>query len=561
VRAWESEEGITVGAIAGTHVVTLGLDLSAARRRRCLGFAIRREDKTEGESYWLRGMKSFPGVNLGPGGEASSRDQPFQTFQWADYSAKPDHEYAYTVVPLYGKPGALTEGPRIKVKVRTEVELGTPHSVFFNRGSVATQEYARRFQDKKPSELQGEEQAAAYAWLSRGLHEAMLAFFGRAAGKGWGLYGAIYELIWPDVIEALRQASRRGADVGVLYHGIPGETATANEEAIKAGRIKGLCKPRTTGALMHNKFFVLTKDDKPVAVWTGSTNATESGLFGHLNCGHIVEDAAVAAEYLDYWTEIRTSPENKVEKAWMGDNNPRPPAAGAAAQPLTAVFSPHKGTSVLDWYAEIAGDAKDALMMSFAFGMDKRFQQVYSQEDNVLRYALMDKAATGRRSYVEEQEKKIQAIRNRPNVVVAIGNRIATNEFDRWLHEIDRVIPHPNVRWVHTKFMLADPLGPDPVTITGSANWSEASTDENTENMIVIRGDKRVADIYLGEFMRLHSHYAFREAVSWAQAEKGTSAKKWKPEDLATDTSWQADYFDKTNERYWKRRYFSQRTS
>ena len=31
-----------------------------------------------------------------------------------------------------------------------------------------------------------------------------------------------------------------------------------------------------------------------------------------------------------------------------------------------------------------------------------------------------------------------------------------------------------NVNWVHTKFMLIDPLGTKPVTLTGSANWSEA---------------------------------------------------------------------------------------
>lgn len=43
--------------------------------------------------------------------------------------------------------------------------------------------------------------------------------------------------------------------------------------------------------MMHNKFFVLTENNKPIAVWTGSTNLTENGIFGHSNCGHVVEDA------------------------------------------------------------------------------------------------------------------------------------------------------------------------------------------------------------------------------------------------------------------------------
>ncbi len=33
--------------------------------------------------------------------------------------------------------------------------------------------------------------------------------------------------------------------------------------------------------------------------------------------------------------------------------------------------------------------------------------------------------------------------------------------------------------------------------------------------MLVIRGDKRIADIYFGEYIRLYAHYAFREAVKW----------------------------------------------
>lgn len=47
------------------------------------------------------------------------------------------------------------------------------------------------------------------------------------------------------------------------------------------------------------------------------------------------------------------------------------------------------------------------------------------------------------------------------------------------------------------------PLSDDPIVFTGAANFSEPSTTANAENMLVIRGDTRVADIYLGEFTRL----------------------------------------------------------
>ena len=41
---------------------------------------------------------------------------------------------------------------------------------------------------------------------------------------------------------------------------------------------------------------------------------------------------------------------------------------------------------------------------------------------------------------------------------------------------------------------------------------------KNDENMIVVRGNTRVADIYIGEFMRLYSHHAFRESLLWRDA-------------------------------------------
>jgi PLD-like domain len=548
-RTWA---GVTANAIAGTHVVTLGLDLEESRRPGCLGFAIQREDHIEDERYWLSGMKTFAETDpgLGPGGQVSSRYQPFQTFQWADYSAKPAHEYTYRVFPVYGTPAALHLAPWVAVTVGTEREEGEQQSVFVNRGSVASQEYARRFQDKAPSELEGEEREAAYRWLSRGLFEALIAFIGRASGPEYGIFGAVYEFQWPDALAALRAASERGATVRILYDGIPGASGPVakNEAAIAAAGIGALCEPRTTGTIMHNKFLVLTHNDTPVAVWTGSTNWSENGFFGQFNCGHSIEDGGIAAEYLDYWQELRTNPVSATERVWMGTNNPRPPQPWDAD--VIDVFSPHSGQSVLNWYADVAGGAADALFMTFAFGMDQRFKTVYRKDDEVLRVALMDKEGSG--SGLAQAKIDIAEIRSRPNVLVAIGNRIVTNSFDRWLAE--RTGLTTNVQWVHTKFMLVDPLSASPTVVTGSANFSEASTSSNNENMLVIRSNTRVADIYLGEFMRLYSHYAFREAVAIAKA-KG---EDWQPQNLAPDASWQEEYFEPGTDRYLRRLYFAQ---
>jgi len=529
----------------------LGMNLTDARRADCLGFAIQRTDHTEDEVRWLRGMKTFESTHpeVSADGQYSSQFHPCQAFQWADYTAKPGYEYTYKVVPVTGRPGALTYGEPTNVRIKTETEHGGKHSVFFNRGAAASQAYARRFLNKYPSKVGSE----AYSWLSRGLAEALESFIGRAKDRTFALYGAVYEFQWPSVLKWIRDAADRGARVTILYDGIPGDKkpAAKNRMAIEAASIQDYCVPRTTGSLMHNKFFVLTNNDQPVALWTGSTNITENGIFGHSNFGHIVEDPSVAAAYLGYWNEIRSNPEPPaIERAWINTNYPAPPDPWSGD--LFNVFSPHSGLGVLDWYAQIAG--MGPLLMTFAFGMHRKFQEVYEQPDRLLRIALMEKEGNGRG--LVRGKIDIARIRRGRNVFVAVGNYIATNGFDRWLKEIDRITPQVNVHYIHTKFMLVDPLGSRPIVVAGSANFSEASTNENNENTLVIRDDKRVADIYLGEFMRLYTHYAFRESVARRRA-GGIEVEDWRPSYLIAGPEWQTKHFDPSDQLYLRRKYFA----
>jgi hypothetical protein len=543
--------GLILQAVAGTYVVTLGWDITQESiKTGLLGFAVQRADHTENETHFMRGMKTFPNTSpqLPPGGTASSHDQPVQSFQWADYAAKPGHAYTYTITAMRGRPGALTDGPSLAVDVSTETESDAIHSVFFNRGAIASQEYARHFQNQRPSVV-GQ---AAYDWLSRGLIEAIITFIGRATGPGFGLRVAIYEFQWPAVLNAVHAAAARGADVKVLFDAIENaqeDPVHPNEEAIAAAKIDDFCQGITVGKIMHTKFIVLLKAGQPVEVLTGSTNYTENGLFGHLNCAHIVNDADVAQTYLGYWTELQKN-QALAELRSLNDRNtpapPNPPDPGTHE-----VFSPQAGKATLTRYGEIAGDANRALFMTFAFGMNKTFVPVYLREDDVLRFALMDKEGTGKG--LEAAKATIAEIRGLRNAVVAVGQNIALNEFDRWLKEISGVQPKENVRWVHTKFMLVDPLSDDPIVITGSANFSDASVNTNHENMLVIRGDTRVADIYLGEFMRQFSSYAFRDAV----AAKGDDAENFKPQDLFTDNSWIKRYEVAGSSGALRRAYFS----
>ena len=561
-----SKGGLTVNAVAGSYVVVLGLNISEARRKGLRGFAIQRTDPVDSETFWMKGTKPFASVepHPAPGGQYSSHVHPFQSFQWSDYSVQPGRAYVYRVVAMYGAPGALVEGPSVEAAVDTEPVEGAEHTVRFNRGSVATQEYARRFQNLPPTPLTpGGPSAgpAAFDWLSRGLVEGIVLFIQRAQGAGWGLKGCFYEFQWPAVLAELGKARRRGADVSVVYDDIDnaGGPHTKNEAAIAAAQIKSLAKPRRNGTLMHNKFLVLTQNGQPVAVLFGSTNLTLNGLFGHANCTHVVENAQIAATYLAYHDKLRTDPPTTLAsgyKQWTALHTPAP--ATTFVEGMAPVFSPRANLDALDWYAQLAGAAQGALFMTFAFGMNELFRNVYSQADDVLRVGLMEKEWNGQNK--EAQIAAIRKIQALPNVVIAIGNRIPLNGFDQWLGEMDKIDPHAHVLWVHLKFMLVDPLSNDPVVVTGSANFSGASTTSNDENMLVIRGNTRVADIYLGEYMRLYSHYAFREAVAiFLQRNPHASPADMRQNFLIEQGDWTADYFnpaDRTARRS-RRLYFS----
>lgn len=546
--------GVSVRAISGTHVVFLAFDLSSAARKGCLGFAIRRHDKTEGEEYWLDGLKTFEAVNAtpGPGLKVSTLQHPMQGFQWADYAAKAGYDYEYEVIPMYGTPTALKRGTSVTVAISTEkAEVGT-HHVHFNRGAVASQEYARKFQNKKPNQI---EDGSAYRWLSRGLEEALVAFVGRAKGKEYSLRAAVYEFQLKSVLDAFAAAAESGANVKIVYDAIPKAKGPGkkNTAAIKKAGLTAKCIKRKRGTLMHNKFIVLLKKGTPVAVWTGSTNMTENGVFGHLNAGHAVNIPAVAKRYLEYWTFLSKDPTTAELKDWADEHDELPAANSAAADGTKVIFSPHRGLEALEWVGALAKRDNLPIFITLAFGMNKILQQVYRQDDDVLRVALLEKPGNG--SGMAQGRIDIRAIRKRPNVLVAMGNYVQANNFDRWLREIDRIKAEVNVRWVHTKFLLVDPLGKEPVVVTGSANFSNASTHTNDENMLIVRGDTRVADIYFTEYLRIYSHHAFREALSFKRTNE--AKENFQPQHLDPTPAWQKPYFTPGNEQYLRRLYYA----
>lgn len=554
---------LRVRAIAGTYVVVLAWDFvdgQEGRREGLLGFAIQREQLGEDgavvERYWMTGIKRFRDKDRGlaPGTPVSTAEHPFQSFQWADYTAETGRTYRYRIVPAYGavKRIELDRDATVTVEISTEREyLLDPqaandqerHDVYFNRGVIGSQAYARRFGNRKPKA--DSPSSPEMLWLSRGLFEALVGFIDLAKDHRFALRAALYEFHYQPVANAFAKAVEAGADVKIVYDA-HSSYKVENEKVIRDAGLDqaGAVIPRTVSeGLRHNKFIVLLENDRPIAVWTGSTNISDGGIFGHSNVGHIVWSATVAEAYLKYWelladnlTPAKLRPRNR-------KLTPLPPGR-PEADSITPVFSardePDSSMS-LQWYADRMAEAEQIMCITLAFNLDKIFAQVIARENDVLRYIVKD-----------DELGDGEIIGRDRDVLFAAGGRLEEGALANFLAERDNPLNRND--YIHDKFMLVDPLGEQPLVVTGSANFSQPSQRRNDENMLVIRGDTRVADIYFGEFMRIFDHHYARYVVK-----KLTERDQQDPDAgyLKTDPEeWQRGHFDPRSYKFKRRKYF-----
>ncbi len=565
MRRLEKGPVLAVRAIGGLHVVTIAWDYNEGEDAipdDLQGFAIERSELDRGqvvERYFLRGIKRFKNKDEGvpPGTPLPTSEHPIQSFQWGDYTVKPGRTYRYRVVPVCGQPNLLDldDASATAVEVTTEAELGADggdgeprHDVYFNRGAAGSQAYTRKFGEKRPDETRPDSEQMA--WLSRGLFEALDEFIRRAAGADAGDYklrAMLYEFRYLPVGKAFAAARSAGADVAIRYEA--DEYKDQNEAMIAKARIKGICEPqKARDGIRHNKFIVLVHKGTPKAVWTGSTNISAGGIFGHSNVGHVIWDEGLARQFLEYWE--RLADPNVTRAPLVAENLVAEPTPALDSAPpadrMLSLFSPRDERDTLEtlrWYADLMDSATRVLCMTFAFDLDPSFRDVLMQPGDTLRYAVFDKNL---KADVEDQIEHVN------NTVIACGAKLSKGDLANFAME--QLTGFNKNMYIHDKFMLVDPLGEDPIVVTGSANFSPASQYKNDENMVVIRGNARVADIYFGEFMRIFDHLYSRYIVGKLKKQgKSDPDAGYLKEDPQT---WVPAHFKQGGRKDYRRRYF-----
>lgn len=545
-------------AIAGTRAVMIALDCDEDAKKGLLGFAFQRKRiGQDAEPRWLRSLKVFESVIPRPDtkhGDYRTNEYPIQSFLWSDYTAEPGVTYQFDIFPAFGKPGAVVLGSKLTLEVKTEVENDGQHGIWFNRGAIASQAYAREFRNHKPTDEEMNDPSDKHTkWLSRGLLEACLNYIG-STNQGEALRACVYEFTYAPIIKAFKEKIDSGVDVRLIVHA---DKDGKNKKAIKAAGIdlelerdgESVIVWRTRPPIPHNKFIIKLDGDRPQQVWTGSTNITPSGFLGQSNVGHLIADSTVAEQFLKYWTILSENPTLKLAAQAIAEISPYPPALVQKSS-KTCIFSPRATASMLNWYADRMSDATSSIMFTAAFTVADDFIEPLARDRDFLRFVLKEKPPTPAERKALSGDRDLQI-----SYGAVLGAQFAVKEgrivnkrkvdvfpLDKWFLKEELTRAKGNIFFVHTKYLLIDPLSNDPLICTGSANFSENSLTSNDENMLLIRGSTRVADIYMTEFDRLFRHFYFRDVAN-ETATKLKKGERPKKVFLEEDDTWTRDYF------------------
>ncbi len=269
---------------------------------------------------------------------------------------------------------------------------------------------------------------------------------------------------------------------------------------------------------------------KPIAVWTGSTNITAKGIFGQCNTGNIVRNEKVAQHYLDYWKVLNTDPEMASITQTTTDIQPD---LTETQMPLgiSTFFSPRPVNDILKTYADFIKDSQQMMCGMFPFSFSQFMKDEVVKPTEHLKYIIIDK-----------KDKNTTLVTTDVDNVIVYAGTFKDPLYD-WLIETNAGSlfneggnDNIGTNFIHNKVILIDPLSENPVILSGSANFSDNSILHNDENTLVIKGNKDLADVYFTEFVRIFNHYYVRQITKAMKTPTGenplhlkTNSDEWTP--------------------------------
>src|SRR5437667_10949769 len=544
----------------------------------CRGFAIRRLRKG-GEEY-LHGFVGFSDADkLDP---ANPWKFPVQRFMWWDYGVTPGDVVQYSVVPVVGpNKDQLALDTNNASAVTPEMTITgqfTPHlSAYFNKGIVAAQWVSRALdaapKGSKIKELVAESGNPLRNALSGLLRPQILSLLADTKKKNGKIFAALYELNDPELIPALVAF---GKDCNLLLGNgaFKGNNPPDNDEnsAVRAqlkGKINLFDRIVTLGHFAHNKFVVFCDSNgTPQQVLTGSTNWTTSGLCTQANNALIISDDNIARNFLDAWNRLKAAGNDYTPALVQGNST-------ASASPIdgckvTPWFVKTSAAQDLQYARKLINAAKEGIL--FLFFNPGTFQQDplhWTLLQNILeRHNQENKSAYNPDLYfcgvvnqdipmltkpgsAEKGKKQPDAALDpsnaMPNPVTLFKNAIEPtlrlghdvlvphNIKDKFFHWEKELLGASMVN-IHSKVVVLDPFGENPVLMTGSHNLGFKASSQNDDNLVIVEGNGPLAAAYAINIIAIYQTYRWN---SYVEAHR-KDPKVW--HGLVDNDQWQAGY-------------------
>jgi phosphatidylserine/phosphatidylglycerophosphate/cardiolipin synthase-like enzyme len=342
----------------------------------------------------------------------------------------------------------------------------------------------------------------------------ILKFLQDADRRGSSIHAAIYEMNDKQLVEALKPFGSRGhvliGNGSATQPWVATDLAAANLEV----KHRDLSHAGRSSPSVHNKFVVESDAaGKASRVLTGSTNWTTSGLCTQLNNVLIVEDAGVAGRFLDQWGKLVAAGDDM--PASLKASNSKPTTDNNISVYFAASNGEAEFKPVLDL---IAGAKEGALFLMFMPGqsplLDALLERV-KKNDVYVRGVVssVTPSANGNITKVGGEVVKSGAPTQAFHRDVLLPAGVPEDDKPSWAEAeftVAEILAAHLMAIVHSKAIVIDPFSEDCAVITGSHNFSDSASGKNDENLVIVRGNQKLAQAYALHINGVYDHYSWR---------------------------------------------------
>jgi hypothetical protein len=568
----------------GDHTCLVWLPADGKPIPDCRGFTIRRVTQGSPDVY-LHGFVGFSDDDkLDPN---APWKHPVQRFMWWDYGVKPGQSVQYSVIPVTGDKDSLKLADGAASSLTAPMTISSQVSpnvgAYFNKGIVSAQWVSRALAALGPNPkiadvIKTKDDPLRNA-LSGLLRPQILKMLADAKTSGGQIYAALYELNDPELLDALQALGKK---CHLILANGAFKPPTNDENHDVRGKLRSVVdlsdRLVTQGHFAHNKFVVFCDaQGKPQSVLSGSTNWTMTGLCTQANNGIIVNDAKLAQYFLDEWKLLKDAKNGYPPSLAVTNGQALSKGTNGFSvdgAKITQWFAPTDKAEDLDYARKLISAAKEGILFLFFnpgvfAGADKPASKWTLLQNILFRHhqgspdydpdlyirgvvnqeiAGLTNESTSKNAGKPTAHAALDPSAGTPVTLFDGGKqppqhlgyesmvpKNIKDTFHDWATEILGQGVH-----IHSKVIVLDPFGANPVVMTGSHNLGLKASSKNDDNLMIIEGNGALAASYAANIVAIYQAYRWN---SYVEAHR-QDPKVW--HGLVNRDDWQNGYLDPT---------------